>query len=147
MVATRQNVAPARTTHAAENLSAKGGYVLKPASKPEKAAILATGSEVEIALAAQATLEAEGVGVRVVSMPCLERFAAQPESYRAEVLGKGLKRVAVEAGVRDGWDRWLGEGGGFVGMSSFGASAPYKKLYEHFGITAEAVVREVLARL
>ena len=147
MVLTRQNVAPARVAHTDENLSAKGGYVLKPASKPEKVALLATGSEVELALAAQTSLEAEGIGARVVSLPCLDLFAAQPEAYRASVLGKGLVRVAAEAGVRDGWDRWLGEGGGFVGMNSFGASGPYKALFEHFGITADAIVREAKARL
>jgi transketolase len=147
MVLTRQNVAPARTTHVSENLSAKGGYVLKPASKPEKVALLATGSEVELALAAQAKLEEGGIGARVVSLPCFELFAAQPAAYRAEVLGKGLARVAVEAGVRDGWDRWLGENSGFVGMKGFGASAPYKKLYEHFGITTDAVAAAARALL
>ena len=141
IAATRQNVAPARKTHTDENLTAKGGYVLSPATAKEKVVLIATGSEVELALAAQKTLEAEGVGARVVSMPCFELFAAQPEKYRSETLGKKLPKVAVEAGVRDGWDRWIGPEGGFVGMTGFGASAPAKTLFKHFGITAEAVVK------
>ncbi|MEZ6030452.1 MAG: transketolase [Hyphomonadaceae bacterium] len=144
---TRQNVAPARKTHTDENLVAKGGYVLSPATAKEKVVLLATGSEVEVALAAQKLLEAEGIGARVVSMPCFELFAAQPDKYRAETLGKKLPKVAVEAGVRDGWDRWIGPDGGFVGMTGFGASAPAKTLFKHFGITAEAVVQAAKARV
>jgi transketolase len=142
---TRQNLAPARKMHVAENLVAKGGYVLSPASKPEKVVLLATGSEVEIALAAQAKLEAEGIGARVVSLPCFSLFAAQTPAYRAETLGGALPKVAVEAGVRDGWDRWIGPEGAFVGMPGFGASAPYKALYQHFGITPDAVVNAAKA--
>ncbi|MEL6999991.1 MAG: transketolase C-terminal domain-containing protein, partial [Pseudomonadota bacterium] len=114
-----------------------------------KAILIAAGSEVEIAMAAKATLEAEGIGARVVSMPCWELFAQQDEAYRRRVLPAGPVRVAVEAGVRMGWDQWLsGERGAakksaFVGMDGFGASAPYKVLYEHFGITAEAVADKV----
>ena len=144
---TRQNLAPARKTHTDENLVAKGGYVVSPATKPEKVVLLATGSEVEIALEAQKTLEAEGIGARVVSMPCFSLFAAQPAGYRSETLGGALPKVAVEAGIRDGWDRWIGPDGGFVGMTGFGASAPYKALYKHFGITAEAVVAAAKERL
>ena len=144
---TRQNLAPARKTHVEENLVAKGGYVLSPAIKPEKVVLLATGSEVEIALEAQKVLEAEGIGARVVSLPCFSLFAAQPESYRAETLGGRPPKVAVEAGIRDGWDRWIGPEGGFVGMTGFGASAPYKALYKHFGITAEAVVKAAKERV
>ncbi len=144
---TRQNLAPARKTHTDENLVAKGGYVLSPATKPEKVVLCATGSEIEIALEAQKQLEAEGIGARVVSLPCFALFAAQPDTYRSETLGGKLPKVAVEAGVRDGWDRWIGPEGGFVGMSGFGASAPYKALYKHFGITAEAVVKAAKARL
>jgi transketolase len=144
---TRQNVAPARKTHVAENLVAKGGYVLSPASKPEKVVLLATGSEIEIALEAQKKLEEDGIGARVVSLPCFSLFARQSETYRRETLGGKLPRVAVEAGVRDGWDRWIGPEGGFVGMASFGASAPYKALYKHFGITAEAVVKAAKERV
>jgi transketolase len=145
---TRQNLAPARKTHTDENLVAKGGYVLSPATKPEKVVLLATGSEVEIALEAQKKLEEEGIGARVVSMPCFSLFAAQPAKYQADTLGgKKLVKVAVEAGIRDGWDRWIGPEGGFVGMTGFGASAPYKALFKHFGITAEAVVKAAKERL
>ncbi|MDZ4761278.1 MAG: transketolase [Alphaproteobacteria bacterium] len=143
---TRQNLAPARTTHVEENLCARGGYVLSPAKSPEKIVLIATGSEVEIALAAQASLEAEGIGARVVSLPCFALFEAQTDAYRSEVLGGGLPKVAVEAGVRTGWDRWIGPEGGFVGMKGFGASAPAKTLYSHFGITAEAVVKAARER-
>jgi transketolase len=96
---------------------------------------------VEVAVAAQAKLEAEGIGARVVSLPCFALFEAQSEGYRREVLGHHLPRLAVEAGVRDGWDRYIGPEGGFVGMPGFGASAPAKALFEHFGITAEGVVK------
>jgi transketolase len=144
---TRQNVAQARKTHVAENLTAKGGYVISPASKPEKVVLIATGSEVEVALEAQKALEAEGIGARVVSLPCFSLFAAQPAKYRDETLGGKLPKVAVEAGVRDGWDRWIGPEGAFVGMTGFGASAPVKVLYKHFGITAEAVVKAAKERI
>jgi transketolase len=144
---TRQNVAPARKAHVAENLVARGGYVLSPATRPEKVVLIATGSEVEIVMEAQARLEGDGIGARVVSLPCFSLFAAQSEGYRRDTLGGRLPKVAVEAGVRDGWDRWIGPEGGFVGMSGFGASAPFKALYKHFGITAEAVVKAARARL
>ncbi|HPF23819.1 MAG TPA: transketolase C-terminal domain-containing protein, partial [Hyphomonas sp.] len=146
MALTRQNVAPARTVHTEENLSAKGAYVLSDVKGKAQATILATGSEVEIAMAAQAQLAKDGIKARVVSCPCLELFEQQDAAYRKSVLGTA-PRVAVEAGVRFGWDRWIGEDGGFVGMNSFGASAPYQKLYEHFGITAEAVAAEVKKRV
>ncbi len=142
MVLTRQNVGPVRGSHVEENLSAKGGYVVSEPKSAAKAIILASGSEVEVAIKAQTALEADGIGVRVVSMPSFERFAAQPDAYRAEVLGD-LPKVAVEAGVRQGWDRWIGPEGGFVGMDSFGASAPAKALFEHFGISPEAVAAKV----
>ncbi len=142
---TRQNLPVLRTTHTSKNLVAQGAYVIAEAVAKRRVVLMATGSEVEIAMGAKALLEAEGIGARVVSMPCWELFEAQPEAYRKRVLPRGPVRVGVEAAVRQGWDRWLcGEGGdarkaGFVGMESFGASAPYKKLYSHFGITAEAV--------
>jgi transketolase len=142
---TRQNLPTFRREHKAANLSAQGAYVLAEAEAKRRVALLATGSEVELAMAAKAALEADGIGARVVSMPCWELFEAQPEAYRRRVLGRGGARVAVEAGVRQGWDRWLlGDGGdarraAFVGMTGFGASGPYKALYEHFGLTAEAV--------
>jgi transketolase len=142
---TRQNLATLRTTHSMRNLTAQGAYVLAEAEGRRQVILLATGSEVEIAMAARATLQAQGIGTRVVSMPCWELFAAQDEAYRRRVLPAGPVRVAVEAGLRFGWDRWLfGERGserkaGFVGMEGFGASGPIEKLYPHFGITAQAV--------
>ena len=144
---TRQTVASARKTHTDENLSARGGYILSEADGAPQAVLIATGSEVPIALEAQAALARGGVSVRVVSMPCMELFDVQDEAYRREVLEVGIPRIAVEAGVRFGWDRWIGEEGGFVGMNRFGASAPYKDLYAHFGITADAVADAVRARL
>jgi len=144
---TRQGLPTQRTEHTAENLCAKGGYVLAEASDPRKVTLIATGSEVEIAMAARATLQAEGTPTAVVSMPCFELFAAQDEGYRKQVLGPKTVRVGVEAAVRQGWDALVRNHGGFVGMDSFGASAPAEQLYEHFGITAEAVVAEAKKRL
>jgi transketolase len=153
MALSRQNLVAVRKTHTNQNLSAKGAYVLAEAGAKRQVILIATGSEVEIALKAREALEAEGIGTRVVSMPSMELFAAQDEAYRKKVLPAGPVRVAVEAGVRQGWDRWLlGERGreakaGFVGMSSFGASAPYERLYQEFGITAEATVAAAKALL
>ncbi|MDW3221934.1 MAG: transketolase [Paracoccaceae bacterium] len=142
---TRQGLKTVRTEHKTKNLTAQGGYVLADADGKRQAILLATGSEVEIALAARDILQAEGIGTRVVSLPCWELFEEQDEAYRKRVLPGGPVRVAVEAGIRFGWDRWLfGERGkreksGFVGMHDFGASAPAGTLYEEFGITAQAV--------
>ncbi|WP_404819057.1 transketolase [Xinfangfangia pollutisoli] len=149
----RQNLAAVRKTHTNQNLSAKGAYVLAEATGKRQVILIATGSEVEIAMAAREALEAEGIGTRVVSMPSMELFAAQDEAWRKKVLPAGPVRVAIEAGVRQGWDRWLlGERGreqkaAFIGMSSFGASAPYERLYQEFGITAEATVAAAKALL
>ncbi len=146
---TRQNLPTVRTEHKIKNLTAQGAYVLAEATGKRQAIVMATGSEVEIALKAREILEAEGIGTRVVSMPCWELFEAQDEAYRRKVLPAGPVRVAVEAMVRFGWDRWLhGERGhrekaGFVGMEGFGASAPAETLYEKFGITAEGVAQKV----
>ncbi len=131
------------------NKSAMGAYILKEASSSKpKVVLMASGSEVEIAAAAQEQLEKDGVPTRLVSVPCMELFAAQNEAYRAEVLGpEKAVRVAVEAGVRQSWDRWLGFTGGFVGMSGFGESAPAEVLYKHFGITAENVVKVAKEKL
>ncbi|MGR3396647.1 transketolase [Pseudooceanicola sp.] len=150
---TRQNVATVRKEHKTKNMVAQGAYVLADAEGKRQAILMATGSEVEIAMAARDLLQAEGIGTRVVSMPCWELFEAQDDAVRRRVLPAGPVRVAVEAGVRMGWDRWLcGERGreakaGFVGMDSFGASAPAEVLYEHFGITAEAVAAKVKSLL
>ena len=145
----RQNLPTVRTEHKTANMVEKGAYVLADATGKRQAILMATGSEVSIAMDARDILQAEGIGVRVVSMPCMELFAAQDAAYRKRVLPGGPVRVAVEAAVRQGWDQWLlGERGreakaGFVGMSSFGASAPAGELYAHFGITAEAVAAKV----
>ncbi|MCK4938800.1 MAG: transketolase, partial [Rhodospirillaceae bacterium] len=148
MMLTRQGLAPQRTSHSDENLSARGAYVLHDAEGGDrKVTILATGSEVEIAAAARETLQADGIPTAVVSMPCWELFDAQDASYRASVLGEGTVKVGVEAAMRFGWDKYVGPDGGFVGMNSFGASAPAPELYKHFGITAENVVAEAKSRL
>ena len=109
--------------------------------------LLATGSEVSVAMAARGILEGHGIGAAVVSMPCWERFEQQNADYKAAVLGPGTVRVGAEAAVGFGWDRYLGERGVFIGMQSFGASAPAAQLYEHFGITAEAIVDAARAQL
>jgi transketolase len=137
----RQNL-PTLRPNAPENLSAKGGYVLAEATGDRKVTLLATGSEVSIAMTAREMLEAEGVGTAVVSLPSFELFDQQPASYRAKVLEPGTAKVAVEAGVKQGWEKYLGARGEFVGMSGYGASAPAEKLYTHFGITAENVVKK-----
>ena len=149
----RQNLPTLRTEHRDENLTARGAYVLREASAAPQAILLATGSEVEIAVKAAAALEADGIPTRVVSVPCMELFRDQDDAYRAEVLPEGPVRVAIEAAVRQPWD-WLllGERGhwqraDFVGMTGFGASAPADRLYKEFGITPEDTVAKVKALL
>ncbi|MEM9139849.1 MAG: transketolase C-terminal domain-containing protein, partial [Pseudomonadota bacterium] len=150
---TRQGVPTVRTKHTSKNLTAQGGYILAEAGAKRRAILLATGSEVSVAMAARDLLEADGIGTRVVSMPCWEIFEDQPDAYRKRVLPAGPVRVAVEAAVRFGWDRWLygergkREKGEFVGMHGFGGSAPAGVLFDHFGITAEAVAEKVRAML
>jgi transketolase len=144
---TRQGLTPTRTAHSSKNLSAQGGYIAAAAEGKRKATILATGSEVEIALAARDALQVDGIGTAVVSMPCQELFNLQDDAYKLEVLGPEFSRVAVEAAVRLGWDRYIGLNGGFVGMDGFGASAPAGQLYEHFGITAAAVEAAIRERV
>jgi transketolase len=121
-----------------QNLSARGAYILAADAVAREVTLLATGSEVSIAMAAREALAKDGIRAAVVSMPCWELFEAQPQAYRAAVLGTA-PRVGVEAAVRLGWDRWLGDRSAFIGMSGFGASAPIEALYPHFGITAEKV--------
>ena len=142
---TRQNLATVRSD-ASRNLSAKGGYVLSPAKGEAQVTLIASGSEVGIALAAQQQLAAQGIGAAVVSLISWELFGEQPENYRNEVLGTGV-RIGIEAAIGFGWERWLGSNGAFIGMKSFGASAPAEQLYKHFGITAEAAVAAAKARL
>lgn len=150
---TRQGLPTVRTQHKTKNLTAQGAYVLAEADSKRQAILMATGSEVSIAMEAKKLLEAEGIGTRVVSMPCWALFEQQDPTYRRRVLPPGPVRVAIEAGVRFGWDRWLfGENGrrdrgDFVGMEGYGASAPAEELYENFGITAEATVEKVKALL
>jgi transketolase len=143
----RQKVPAVRTTPIGENLSARGAYQLSAAGSPAQVTIFATGSEVSVALAARDLLEADGIGTRVVSVPCFEHFDRQPTDYQTALIGETPVKVAIEAGVRMGWDRFIGADGVFVGMTSFGASAPDKALYQHFGITAEAVASAAKAKL
>jgi transketolase len=149
----RQNLPAVRKTHTNTNMVAKGGYVLAEAAGKRQVILMATGSEVEIALTARDLLEAEGIGTRVVSMPCWELFEEQDAAWRRRVLPPGPVRVAVEAGIRFGWDRWLfGEGGkreksGFIGMHGFGASAPAERLYAEMGITAQATAAKAKSLL
>ncbi len=147
MALSRQKVPAVRFSLAGENLSARGAYQLIGAGYPAQVTIFASGSEVSVAMAARDLLEAEGVGARVVSTPCWELFDAQPADYQAQVIGETDVRVAVEAGVRMGWERFIGADGAFIGMSSFGASAPAEVLFKHFGITPEAVAAAAKAKL
>ncbi|WP_299206487.1 transketolase [uncultured Tateyamaria sp.] len=148
---TRQGLPTVRTEHKLKNMTAQGAYVLAEAEGKRQVILIASGSEVSIALEARETLQNAGIGTRVVSMPCMELFAQQDESYRRKVLPAGAARIGIEAAVRQGWDRWLlGERGkankaDFVGMDDFGASAPASVLFEKFGITAEIVVKKAKA--
>ena len=150
---TRQGLPTVRKDHKTRNLSAQGAYVLADAEGKRQVILIATGSEVSIAMEARDALQAEGIGTRVVSMPSMELFAQQDEAYRRKVLPAGPVRVGIEAAVRQGWDRWLlGERGreakaAFVGMNSFGASAPADVLFEKFGITADNVTAQAKALL
>ena len=144
---TRQGVPAVRTEPAEENLSARGAYVLADCEGAPAAVLIATGSEVGIAMEAKAALDGSGAPTRVVSMPSMELFERQDAAYRAQVLPEGPVRVAVEAASSFGWERHVGPSGAVVGIDGFGASAPAPALYEHFGITAARVVEEVRARL
>jgi len=155
---TRQNVPQLRQGFDEGNRCAAGAYEISAAEPPPlpprqagegklSVSLFATGSEVAIALAAKKLLAERGVAARVVSVPCFELFLAAPAEQRAAVIGDAKIKIAVEAGVRQGWDAIIGSDGGFVGMTGFGASAPYKDLYKHFGITAEAVAEAALSKL
>jgi transketolase len=141
LIFARQALQPVRQSVAGGGV-AQGAYVLAEADGERQATLLATGSEVAIALQARAILQREGVPTAVVSMPSWELFEQQDASYRRQVLGSGV-RVGIEAAVRLGWDRYIGPDGGFIGMSTFGASGPDVDLYRHFGITADNAVAEV----
>jgi transketolase len=148
---TRQNLKPARTEAASENLCARGGYRLKRAVAERKVILIATGSEVEIALGAAERLEARGIGADVVSMPCTELFDAQPAGYREEVLpdvsNQQILRVSVEAGTTFGWERYTGLHGLRIGIDRFGVSAPAPDAYDYFGLTPDAIAARVLEHL
>jgi transketolase len=138
---TRQKLKPARLAYSAKNLCALGAYEIAPSAKKSKAVIFASGSEVEIAMEAKATLDKAGTPTRVVSVPSMELFEKQSKAYRKELLGKEKIRIAIEAGVAQGWNRFIGDDGVFIGMKGYGASAPAEALYKHFGITAKAIVK------
>jgi transketolase len=138
---TRQKLKPARLTYSAKNLCALGAYEIAPSAKKSKAVIFASGSEVEIAMEAKAALDKKGIATRVVSVPSMELFERQSKAYKAALMGTEKIRIAIEAGVRTGWDRFIGFEGTFIGMTGFGASAPAEVLYEKFGITAKAAVK------
>ena len=143
----RQKTPAVRTVASDGNLSAKGAYEIRAAKGAAKVTLFGTGTELALALAAADVLESEGVPTRVVSVPCFELFFQQPKTYQDSVIGRGTVRVAVEAAVQQGWERFIGEDGAFIGMTGFGASAPAEVLYEKFGITTDAVVAAVKGRL
>jgi transketolase len=144
---TRQNLEPVRTAPSPENLSARGAYRLKPSENNRKVIILATGSEVEIALAAARQLEAQGIGTDVVSMPCTERFDAQSREYREDILpdvsNREILRVSIEAGTTFGWERYTGLHGLRIGIDRFGVSSPAPDAYDFFGLTPDKVVARI----
>jgi transketolase len=143
---TRQNLPVLRTEHTDENKSARGAYELVGDSDA-KVTIFATGSEVEIAVGARDKLKAAGIAARVVSVPCMELFAEQSEDYQRAIIGKAPVKIAIEAGIRQGWDHLIGSDGIFIGMSDFGASGKIEDLYPHFGITADAAAQAAQKRL
>jgi transketolase len=143
---TRQNL-PQLRLERSENLCARGAYRLRPASAARRVVLIATGSEVEVAVATAEALEGQGIGADVVSMPCWSLFDAQDEAYRSELLPPGALRVSIEAGTTLGWERYVGPGGLAVGLDRFGASAPAEDLFQRFGFTAEAIVPRILAAL
>jgi transketolase len=144
---TRQNLPQLRRQLDDANRCAAGGYEISPAQGTAKVSIFATGSEVSIAVDAQKLLAAKGVAARVVSVPCMDLLLAASEQARRAVIGDAPVKIAVEAAVRQGWDAVIGSDGVFVGMSGFGASAPYKDLYKHFGIIPEKVAEAALKKL
>ena len=143
---TRQSLPLLRREIDLENRSVQGAYVLAETDGTRQVTLLATGSEVSVAMAARDLLAKEGISAAVVSMPCWERFEKSNKEYREAVLGSA-PRVAVEAAVELGWERWLGPRGAFIGMTGFGASAPGEALYPHFGITPEKVAEAARALL
>jgi transketolase len=147
MALTRQNVPQLRRTLDERNRCVAGAYEISPAVGQAQVSNFATGSEVSIAVEAQKLLDGQRVRARVVSVPCFELFLAQPDDVRRAVIGDTAIKIGIEAAVRQGWDAIIGSDGAFVGMTGFGASAPYKELYKHFGITAEKVAEAALSKL
>ena len=143
----RQGLPAVRREHVRENLSAHGAYELAEASKDAVVSIFASGSEVQLAMEAKEQLEEAGTPTRVVSVPCFELFEHQSDDYKKAVIGNSPVKIAVEAAIRQGWDRFVDSDGVFIGMNSFGASGPGGELYEHFGITTEAIVEAAKAKL
>lgn len=143
---TRQNVSALRSD-SSKNLSKFGGYIISPHDGKLQVTIFATGSEVEIAIEAQKDLHKLNIGTRIVSIPCWEIFDQQSEEYKAELLDNSSIKIAVEAGIKQGWEKYIGRNGIFIGMKSFGASAPAKELYKHFAITKENIVQQALTKL
>ena len=146
LIALSRQALPTLRGDIAENRCARGGYVLAEADGPRQATLIASGSELAIAMTAREALAADGISAAVVSLPCWELFARQDPAWRAEVLG-GVPRVGIEAACGFGWERWLGADGVFIGLDGFGASAPGEDLYRHFGITAEAIAAAVRRRV
>jgi len=144
---TRQRVSPVRDKHFEDNMCARGGYILRQAGEKPKVTLIATGSEVEVAVAAQGILKGKGVPTRVVSMPSFRHFEEQPLAYRREVLGADALKVSIEAGITKGWEGIVGPEGLSLGIERYGYSAPYPALYEHFGLTGAKVADKVLGRL
>ncbi len=136
---TRQGLPTVRTS-ADKNMCSRGAYVLKAGEGADDIVLMASGSEVHLAVEAHKALSEQGISARVVSVPCMELFLEQGESYVRSVIGKDLPKIAIEAGIRQGWGELIGRKGGFIGMNSFGASAPGAALFEHFGITTNAVI-------
>ncbi|MDI1295970.1 MAG: transketolase C-terminal domain-containing protein, partial [bacterium] len=143
---TRQNL-PQLRTEKSDNLSAKGAYRLRTATADRKVVIVATGSEVEIAVATAALLEEQGIGADVVSMPSFAHFDAQTQAYKDDVLPQHVLRVSIEAGTTFGWERYTGIAGLRFGIDGFGASAPAEALYDHFGLTAAKIAPQIVAKL
>lgn len=144
---TRQNLVSQRKTYEADNLCARGAYVLIDSEDEAAVTLFASGSEVEIAVEAHAELTEAGIAARVISVPSFELFEAQSDDYKSSIIGSSPVKIAVEAGIKMGWERFIGTDGVFIGMSDFGASGPYKALYEHFGITKDAVVAAAKQKL
>jgi transketolase len=143
---TRQNLPLLRHDVTSTNRCTAGAYEIVAAEGIAQVSLFATGSEVALAIEAQRLLAAQGIATRVVSVPCFELLFVQPPERQRAVIGDAPVKIAVEAAIRQGWDAIIGADGAFVGMTGFGASAPAKELYEHFGITTEAVVQAALAK-